>query len=501
MLSQPLAGKPGVGSPVFSSDCRFMSVTNKLLSSVLHHANQEVSRKEFLSLAGRSLAVSVAAGALASCQDQGASTATSATPTTGTPASQVDATTTFTGVGGQQVPSSEAVSPPAKVPTAVDKPIELEAWKSDVDPKSPPTPTPLPPDQRVGYAIVGLGHLTLEEILPAFGQCKKSKPVALVSGSPEKLAKVAKQYGIQLASCYSYADYDKLKDNPEVQVIYIVLPNSMHAEYTIRGAQAGKHILCEKPMANSAAECQAMIDACKKAQKQLMIAYRIQYEPYNRLVRDMVRGNKFGKTKYIQAQNSQSSANADHWHHKKALAGGGALPDIGLYCLNTARFLLGTEPTEVFAYSHSTAGNPLFNEIEEMMAWQMRFPEGIVVDNITHYNTHDSRFYRVNFERGWVHLDNAYAYKGQQLQTSHTEGAAKMQNQITIGAKNQFATEMDHFSECLLENKAPHTPGEEGLQDQRIMEAIYQSAREGRPVKLPPVAGVDVFRGPEPKQA
>jgi predicted dehydrogenase len=478
-----------------------MSVTNELLSSVLHHANQEVSRKEFLSLAGRSLAVSVATGALASCQDKGTLATATATPTTGTSASQVEATTTFTGAGGQQVPSSEAVSPPAKVPTAVDKPIELEAWKSDVDPKSPPTPTPLPPDQRVGYAIVGLGHLTLEEILPAFGQCKKSKPVALVSGSPEKLAKVAKQYGIKPASCYSYADYDKLKDNPEVQVIYIVLPNSMHAEYTIRGAQAGKHILCEKPMANSAAECQAMIDACKKAQKKLMIAYRIQYEPYNRLVRDMVRGNKFGKIKYIQAQNSQSSANPDHWRHKKALAGGGALPDIGLYCLNTARFLLGTEPTEVFAYSHSTAGNPLFNEIEEMMAWQMRFPEGIVVDNITHYNTHDSRFYRVNSERGWVHLDNAYAYKGQHLQTSHTEGAAKMQNQITIGAKNQFATEMDHFSECLLENKAPHTPGEEGLQDQRIMEAIYQSAREGRPVKLHPVAGIDVFRGPEPKQA
>jgi predicted dehydrogenase len=478
-----------------------MSFTNELLSSVLHHANQEVSRKEFLSLAGRSLAVSVAAGALASCQDKGTLAAATATPTTGTPASQVEATTTFTGAGEQQVPSSEAVSPPAKVPAAVDQPIELEAWKSDVDPKSPPTPTPLPPDQRVGYAIVGLGHLTLEEILPAFGQCKKSKPMALVSGSPEKLVKVAKQYGIKPTSCYSYADYDKLKDNPEVQVIYIVLPNSMHAEYTIRGAQAGKHILCEKPMANSAAECQAMIDACKKAQKKLMIAYRIQYEPYNRLVRDMVRGNKFGKTKYIQAQNSQSSANPDHWRHKKALAGGGALPDIGLYCLNTARFLLGTEPTEVFAYSHSTASNPLFKEVEEMMAWQMRFPDGIVVDNITHYNTHDSRFYRVNSERGWVHLDNAYAYKGQQLQTSHTEGAAKMQNQITIGAKNQFATEMDHFSECLLENKAPHTPGEEGLQDQRIMEAIYQSAREGRPVKLPSIAGVDVFRGPEPKQA
>ncbi|SNR39642.1 Gfo/Idh/MocA family protein [Hymenobacter mucosus] len=478
-----------------------MSITNELLNTVLRHAGQEVSRKEFLSMAGRGLAVGVAAGALASCQDKPGATAAAAVPTTGTPASQVDASTTYTAADGQKVPSSEAVSPPAKVPADVNKPIELEAWKSDVDPKSALTPTPLPPDQRVGYALVGLGHLTLEELLPAFGQCKKSKPVALVSGSPEKLKKVAQQYDIKPESCYSYADYDKLKDNPEVKVIYIVLPNSMHAEYTIRGAKAGKHILCEKPMANSAKECEQMIDACKKANVKLMIAYRIQYEPYNREVRQMIRDNKYGKVKYIQAQNSQSSANPDHWRHKKALAGGGALPDIGLYCLNTARFLLGTEPTEVFGYSYSTPGNPLFKEIEEVMSWQMRFPDGIIVDNITHYNTHDSRFYRVNAERGWIHLNNAYAYKGQQLQTSHAEGPAKMENHITLSSKNQFAAEMDHFSECVLANKDPHTPGEEGLQDQRIMEAIYQSAREGRPVKLAPVQGTDVFRGPEPKEA
>ncbi|MBD2714885.1 Gfo/Idh/MocA family oxidoreductase [Microvirga sp. STR05] len=478
-----------------------MSITNELLNTVLRHASQEVSRKEFLSLAGRGLAVGVAAGSLASCQSDTPKTGAATTPTTGTPASEVEAATVYAAPDGQKVPSSEAVSPPAKVPAGLDQPIELEAWKSEVDPKSGPTPTPLPPDKRVGYALVGLGHLTLEELLPAFGACKKSKPVALVSGSPEKLKKVAQQYGIKPESCYSYQDYDKLRDNPEVQVIYIVLPNSMHAEYTIRGAQAGKHILCEKPMANSVQECQAMIDACKKANRKLMIAYRIQYEPYNREVRKMMRANKFGPVKYIQAQNSQSSANPDHWRHKKALAGGGALPDIGLYCLNTSRFLLGTEPTEVSGYMHSTPGNPLFKEVEELMSWQMRFPGGITVDSITHYNTHDSRFYRVSAERGWVHLNNAYTYQGQQLQTSHAEGPAKLQNQITIPAKNQFAAEMDHFSECVLDDKQPHTPGEEGLQDQRIMEAIYQSAREGRPVKLPEVKGTDVFRGPEPKQA
>ncbi|MBG8555339.1 Gfo/Idh/MocA family oxidoreductase [Hymenobacter guriensis] len=478
-----------------------MALTNELLNTVLRHAGQEVSRKEFLSLAGRGLAVGVAATTLASCQSGTPDAkAADATPTTGTPASEVEATT-YTAPGGQKVPSSEAVSPPAKVPAEVSKPIELEQWKSDVDPQSGPVPTPLPPDKRVGYALVGLGHLTLEELLPAFGECKKSKPVALVSGSPEKLKKVAAQYGIKPESCYSYQDYEKLKDNPEVQAIYIVLPNSLHAEYVIRGAKTGKHILCEKPMANSARECELMIDACKKANVKLMVAYRIQYEPYNRQVRDMVRDEKFGKPKYIEAQNSQSSANPDHWRHKKALAGGGALPDIGLYCLNTSRFVLGTEPTEVFGYMHSTPGNPLFKEVEEMMSWQMRFPDGVIVNCVTHYNTHDSRFYRVNAERGWLHLDNAYAYQGQHLQTSHAEGKAKMQNQITIPTKNQFAAEMDHFSECILEDKQPHTPGEEGLQDHRIMEAIYQSAREGRPVKLTAVKGVDAFRGPEPKEA
>jgi len=483
-----------------------MSLTNELLHTVLREAGREVSRKEFLTLAGRGLAVGVAASTLSSCQDKNASssggtTAAATTPTTGTPASDVEATTTYTAPDGQKIPSSEAVSPPAKVPADVEKPIELEAWKSDVDPQSGPTPTPLPPDQRVGYALVGLGHLTLEELLPAFGECKKSKPVALVSGSPEKLKKVAAQYGIKPTSCYSYENYEQLKDNPEVQVIYIVLPNSMHAEYVIRGAQTGKHILCEKPMATSPEECQAMIDACNKAKVKLMIAYRIQYEPYNRMVRDMVRDKKYGEVQYIQAQNSQSSANPDHWRHKKALAGGGALPDIGLYCLNTSRFLLGTEPTEVFAYMYSTPGNPLFKEVEEMMSFQLRFPNGVIVDNITHYNTHDSRFYRVNTKKGWMHLNNAYAYTGQQLQTSHAEGKARMENHITIPSKNQFAAEMDHFSECIRENKKPHTPGEEGLQDHRIMAALYQSAREGRPVKLPTVQGTDVFRGPEPKEA
>lgn len=464
-----------------------MPPRNELLNVNQPESKPVVSRKDFL----QTVAAGVAGSMLVSCQ-----TGSSQTPSAQYP---VETSSTYKTPTGQQVPTSPPYSPPAKVPKEVTEPIELEAWKSDADRKSAPTPTPLPPDSRVGYALVGLGHLTLEELLPAFGECKKSKPVALVSGSKEKMAKVAAQYGIKPANCYTYDQYDRLKDNPDVQAIYIVLPNSMHAEYTIRGAQAGKHILCEKPMANSVAECQAMIDACNKANRKLMIAYRIQYEPYNRYVREQVRSNAFGKPKFVDAMNGQSSANPKHWRHIKALAGGGALPDIGLYCLNTTRFVLGEEPVEVFGYQYSTPDNPLFKEVEEVMSWQMKFPSGIIANCATHYNIHDSRRYRVMCERGWLNLNDGYAYQGQELMTSRADGELVRQENVNIMPKNQFATEMDHFSDCILNNRDPYTPGQEGLQDQRIMEAIYQSAREGRPVKLARVDKQDPFRGPEPQ--
>ena len=393
----------------------------------------------------------------------------------------------------------KAKSPPARVPAKPQQPIVLEPWKSEADPKSAPTPTPLAPDQRVGYAIVGLGHLALEELLPAIATCKKSRLVALVSGSPEKLKKVAEQYGIKPENCYNYQTFDNLKSNTEVDVIYIVLPNGLHKEYVVRAAKTGKHVLCEKPMANSSAECREMIEACKQANVKLMIAYRIQYEPHNRYIREQLQKKTFGNTKFIEASNNQSSANPEHWRHKKALAGGGALPDIGLYCLNTTRFILGEEPTEVFAYQYSTPGNPLFREVEEIMSWQMRFPSGIIASCSTNYFTHESRRYRVMSEKGWMDLENAYAYHGQQLKSSKAQASLKLQETVVIAEKNQFATEMDHFSDCVINNKTPFTPGEEGLQDHVLMEAIYESARDGKPVKLQSQPNPKTLHGPEPE--
>jgi predicted dehydrogenase len=393
-------------------------------------------------------------------------------------------------------------SPPAKNtdPSKPTDPIKLEEWKAKTEREDGPVPSPTPPDQRVGIALVGLGHLSLEQLLPAFGECKKAKVVALVSGDADKARKVARQYGISEKALYNYQNYDSLRDNPAVQAVYIVLPNALHEEFTVRAAKAGKHVLCEKPMAASSAQAQRMIDACRAANRKLMIAYRIQYEPYNRVVRDLVRSKQFGPIKLIEASNGQNSANPDHWRHKRALAGGGALPDVGIYCLNTIRYLLGEEPTEVFAYQHSTPNDPRFREVEEQVTWQMRFPSGVVANCASGYGYHEHRQYRVLAERGWAMMQPAFAYQGLELKRSRAEGMMELTEDVKLAEKNQFALEIDHFAECVREDKTPFTPGEEGLQDHRIMEAIYQSAREGKPVKLPAVDGLDAFRGSEPRQ-
>lgn len=442
---------------------------NDTKNSNISQTGNAMMRRDFLSLTGKTIAAGAVAGIATAC----------ATP-----------------VVAQS--SGKAMSPPARVPASPSEPIVLEEWKSKNDVESAPTPTPLPPDQRVGYAIVGLGHLSLEELLPALSTCKKSRLAALVSGSPEKMAKVAQQYGVKSESCYTYETYEKIKDNPEVDVIYIVLPNGLHKEYVVRGAKTGKHILCEKPMANSAEECREMIAACKAANVKLMIAYRILFQPHNRKVREMLSQKEFGSTKFIQATNCQSSANPDHWRHKKELAGGGALPDIGIYCINTNRFILNQEPTEVFAYQYSTPGDPLFKEVEEMVSWQMKFPNGLIANCVTNYDSHDNKSYDVFCEKGWLKLDNAYAYKGQKLVKAEADGKIKRIEEMVIGETNQFAVEMDHFADCVINNKQPYAPGETGLQDHIIMEAIYESAKTGRPVSIPE-SNASGFYGPEPE--
>jgi predicted dehydrogenase len=339
---------------------------------------------------------------------------------------------------------------------------------------------PDPPGKKLGWAIVGLGSLSINQILPAFAKCEKSKVVAFVSGHPDKANKLALRYGVNPKNIYNYQNYDTIKDNPEVDIIYIVLPNGMHAEYTIRGLQAGKHVLSEKPMANTPADCQQMIDAARKANRKLMVAYRCRYEPYNQEAIRMARQKELGATKVIVADHGFNIGDPTQWRLNKALAGGGSLMDIGIYSLNAARYLTGEEPTEINAMLYTTPGDVRFKEVEETINFQLRFPSGILANCTSSYGYSGQNRYRVVTTKGWFELEPATSYTGLRMRIQHDD----LIEERLLPVRDHFALEMDHLSGCVMENKDPLTPGEEGLRDLTIMAGIYEAARTGKSVKL-----------------
>src|SRR5215469_7929843 len=329
---------------------------------------------------------------------------------------------------------------------------------------------PDPPGKKMGWAIVGLGSLAIHQILPAFSQCEKSKVVALVSGHPDKANKLALRYGVNPKNIYNYQNYDSIKDNPEVDIIYIVLPNGMHCEYTVRGLQAGKHVLTEKPMANNPAECQQMVEAGRKASRKLMVAYRCRYEPYNQEAIRVARSEQLGKTKVILADAGFNIGDPNQWRLKRDLAGGGSLMDIGIYALQAARYLTGEEPTEVNAFMYSTPGDVRFKEVEETINFQLRFPSGALANCTSSYGYSGQNRYRVIATNGWFELEPATSYTGQRMRVRRGNSTEERD----VQPRDHFAAEMDHMSECVMNDKTPLTPGEEGLQDLKIMTAIYE---------------------------
>ena len=339
---------------------------------------------------------------------------------------------------------------------------------------------PDPPGRKLGWAIVGLGSLAINQILPAFAKCEKSRVVAFVSGHPDKANKLALRYGVNPKNIYNYQNYDSIKDNPEVDVIYIVLPNGMHAEYTIRGLQAGKHVLSEKPMANTPAECRHMIDAARKADRKLMVAYRCRYEPYNQEAIRVARSGELGRTKVIVSDHGFNIGDPTQWRLNKQLAGGGCLMDIGIYALNASRYLSGEEPVEVNAVSYSTPGDPRFREVEESINFQLRFPSGVLANCTSSYGYWSQNHYRLVASDGWLDMEPATSYSGLRMHI----GRRNLIEEKELPVRDHFALEMDHMSDCIMQNKEPLTPGEEGLRDLTIMTAIYEAARTGKTVKL-----------------
>ena len=342
---------------------------------------------------------------------------------------------------------------------------------------------PEEPGRRLGWAVVGLGKFALNQILPSFAESQSAKLVALVSGNRAKAGEVASRYGVDPGAIYDYEGFDRIADDPAVDVVYVILPNGLHAEYTVRAFKAGKHVFCEKPMAPTVAECEAMIRAGREAGRKLMIAYRARFEPHNVEAIRMARAGEAGRLQLVTSDHGRlldPKDPADQWRMVKALAGGGSLYDIGIYSLQAARYLTGEEPVEVSGQIASPKDDPRFREVEDRVAFQLRFPSGALANLSSSYSTASVKRIQAFGSKASLVLDPATEYEGNRLQVRFEKGL----QEVKVKDANQFAAEMDHFSQSVLANREPLTPGEEGLRDVRILQAIYQSAREGRPVSL-----------------
>jgi predicted dehydrogenase len=329
--------------------------------------------------------------------------------------------------------------------------------------------------KSLGFALVGLGNLSTKQIAPGLLKTKYCHLAGVVTGTPEKEKIWADQYKIDSSHIYNYKNFDKIIGDDAIDVVYVVLPNSMHEEFTIRAAKAGKHVLCEKPMANSAAECRRMIDACSAASRQLAIGYRCQYEPHHVHCTQLLRSQELGSIKSIDAGFGFTIGDPKQWRLKQALAGGGALMDVGIYALQACRYLTGEEPISVTAQETKTDAMK-FAEVDESMTWAMNFPSGLVAHCSTTYSQNGTNYVHVNTERGYVRLSPAFSYQGIQAESSS--------GLIQAPQVDQFATEMDEFALSIIEGRSSKVSGEEGLRDLLVIEAIYRSAREGTTVSI-----------------
>ncbi len=330
-------------------------------------------------------------------------------------------------------------------------------------------------NRKLGVALVGLGSLSSNQIAPAFQKSANCKLAAIVTGTPEKEKSWSDKYGIGRDHIYNYSSFDKLASDDSVDLVYIVLPNSMHAEYTIRAAKAGKHVLCEKPMANSAADCRDMISACQAANRKLAIGYRCQYEPHHLKCMEMSRSKELGAIKMIEAGFAFKIGDPKQWRLNKKLAGGGALMDVGVYALQACRYLTGEEPSIITAQETKT-DTVKFAEVDESITWLMQFPSGVLAYCSTSYNFNGLNRFNAFTENGFLRMDPAFSYVGNRMETS--------KGKVELDAPDPFATEMDAFAKCILENKPSKVSGEEGLKDLLAVEAIYKSIETRTSVKV-----------------
>ncbi len=330
--------------------------------------------------------------------------------------------------------------------------------------------------KKLNIALCGLGRYAgyLAAGLEVSAYCRLA---GIVTGTPTKAATWKKKYAIPEANIFNYENFDEIINNKDIDLVYVVLPNSMHKEFTIRAAKAGKHVIVEKPMAITAADCKEMIDTCKNAGVQLAVGYRLHYEPYNLEIKRLGQEKVFGKVRLIEASLGYKSGDPSEWRLKKALAGGGPLMNLGIYCVQCNRYVLGEEPISVTAQFGPITDTTLFSEVEESITWQLLFPGGTICTSTSTYNCRIDRFF-ASADDGFFELSPAISYGPFKGSTSNGE--------MNFPIINQQATQCDEIAKLLLQNKQlpDHITGEEGMKDMKIIQAIYEAAGSGKIVTI-----------------
>ncbi len=328
--------------------------------------------------------------------------------------------------------------------------------------------------RKLGIALVGLGYYSTDVLAPALLQTELCELRGIVTGSPEKAKVWKEKYKLQDKNIYNYKNFDSIAKNPDIDIIYIVLPPSMHREYVVRGANAGKHIWCEKPMAPTAIDCQAMIDACKKNKVKLSIGYRCQHDTNLQKVMQVAKDKPFGKPMMINSAAGYFDGRSDHWKQKKNM-GGGVMPDMGVYALQGALMAAGELPSTVLAQA-STTRPDIYKEVEETMIFQLTFPSGTKAACQTSFGI-SMNYLKVSYEKGGLMMEPQSSYGGNK--GSMTDGTL-----INFDVPVQQKIQMDNDARAIMENTPLVAPGELGLRDIKIVEAIYRSAKSGKVEKI-----------------
>jgi predicted dehydrogenase len=332
------------------------------------------------------------------------------------------------------------------------------------------------PERKLGIALVGLGSYSTYQLGPALQQTQHCYLAGIVTGTPAKERLWAEKYNIPVKNIYNYNNFDEIAHNKNIDIVYIVLPVSMHKEFTIRAARAGKHVICEKPMALSVKDCDEMIAACKKARRMLSVGYRLHYEPFNREMMRLGQQKVYGNIQQVECGNGFRWADdKDAWRLKKSMAGGGALMDMGIYAIQGARYIIGKEPVYVTATEEKTRPD-IFREVDETVHFTLEFPDGATANGITSYNK-NANYLKAKAENGWFELSEAYRYGGMVGSTS--QGPMNLDPNM-----NQQALQMDDFAQSILHHKPVTVSGEMGRQDIKIIEAIYRSIESGKREKV-----------------